>query len=312
MVASIKWKSKIILAKIEATYNVDPTPTGAANAMLMTDVTLTPMDGEDVPRNLELPYFGAQDEYPVGLRAVLEGNTELVGSGAAGTAPKWGPLARACSLAETISAGVSVTYNPIQESQESVAVHFYVGGTRHVFLGTRGDGDLMLNAQGIPVMRWKLTGIWSVPTEQTRPTPVFTGWQKPAIVTSVNTPTFSLGGTAFVMRNATLKIGSEIKPRFLVGRDSIDIVDRNSELAASVEAVPLTTFDPFSRAIGFTTTAVSIVHGTAAGYITTIAAPAGVVRRLTGYEVPDKVLEWPLRIGLKPSSGNDDFTITLT
>ena len=56
---ALKWKTKIILAKTEVTYGVDPTPTGAANAVLCTDVSLNPMDGQDISRALELPYRGA-------------------------------------------------------------------------------------------------------------------------------------------------------------------------------------------------------------------------------------------------------------
>jgi len=39
----IKWKSKILLAKVEASYGVDPTPTGT-NGILATQVVLTLMD----------------------------------------------------------------------------------------------------------------------------------------------------------------------------------------------------------------------------------------------------------------------------
>ena len=84
---TINWKSKIILAKIEANYGVDPTPTGAANAMLMTQVSFSPMEGEDVSRDLEFPYLAAQGKIPVGLRCRLRGRVELVGSGTAGVAP---------------------------------------------------------------------------------------------------------------------------------------------------------------------------------------------------------------------------------
>jgi hypothetical protein len=33
------WKTKILLAKSEVTYGTDPTPTGASNAILASDVT---------------------------------------------------------------------------------------------------------------------------------------------------------------------------------------------------------------------------------------------------------------------------------
>ena len=55
--APIYWRSKILLAKIESTYATDPTPSGAANGILATDIRLTPMDGNDASRELETPFF---------------------------------------------------------------------------------------------------------------------------------------------------------------------------------------------------------------------------------------------------------------
>lgn len=91
MADPINWKSKTLLIKPEgATYGVDPVPTGAANAILATDVQLQPMEGEDVSRNLELPWMAAQSTKNVALRAVLTFTVELAGSGTAGTPPAWG------------------------------------------------------------------------------------------------------------------------------------------------------------------------------------------------------------------------------
>ena len=56
------WRKKAILAKIETVYATDPTPTGAANAMVISDVEITPLDGEEVERNNVQPYFGNNDK----------------------------------------------------------------------------------------------------------------------------------------------------------------------------------------------------------------------------------------------------------
>ena len=100
MADPIKWKTKIILAKVEGTYGTDAEP-AAADAMLMTDVELRPMEGQDIARNSERPHLGAQETIPAGLYVTLTGSVELQGSGAAGTAPGWGILMRSCAAAET-------------------------------------------------------------------------------------------------------------------------------------------------------------------------------------------------------------------
>ena len=40
-----------ILAKTESVYGTDPTPTGVANAILVSDVTINPMEMKTVDRD---------------------------------------------------------------------------------------------------------------------------------------------------------------------------------------------------------------------------------------------------------------------
>ena len=103
MPAAIKFDSKILLAKIEVTYATDVVPTGAADAVLAKNIELRPMEGQDVSRELEQPYIGAQEELPVGLYSVLTYEVEAVGSGSTGVAPAWGPLMRSCGVAEVVT-----------------------------------------------------------------------------------------------------------------------------------------------------------------------------------------------------------------
>ncbi|ODR93525.1 hypothetical protein AUC70_11715 [Methyloceanibacter stevinii] len=311
MAEPIKWRKKVILAKMEGTYGTDPTPAGA-NAMLMTDVSLSPMEGEDVSRELERPYLGAQSQFKVGLRAVFNGSTELVGSGAAGTAPAWGVLARACGLAEVVTPDTSVVYSPVTDDHESVTLYVWIDETLHKIVGCRGTAQMSVNAQGVPVIRWSLTGLFANPTELAQAVPDFTAWQAPKVATTANTPVFTLGGQAFVMRSFELDLGNDVQPRLLIGREEIRIVDRAEQITATVEALPLTTFDPFALAVAQTPQALALTHGTVAGRIVALAAPACELARLTGYENQQDTLEWPLRLTPLPVDGNDQFTLTLT
>ncbi len=312
MPEAIKWRSKVLLAKIESSYGTDPSPTGGANAILATNVTLSPMEGEDVSRDLEFPYLGAQGSIPAGLRYVLSFSTELVGSGSAGVAPAWGPLARGCGLAETIEADTSVAYTPISDAMESLTFHFWIGATKHVLKGARGTAEVQVNAQAIPRIRWTFTGLWAAPAEASPATPTLTGFKKPVVASKANTPLFTVNGVSLVLRNFTLNLGCDVQPRLLIGREEIKIVDRAEEITAQVEAVPLSTLDPFALAQAQTQIAVALTHGTAAGYIAAISAPTCQVKRPAGYENSQDVLEWPLRLTPLPSSGNDQFSITLT
>ncbi len=308
----IKWRSKIILAEIESAYGTDPSPTGSANAVLATDVQITPMEGNDVSRDLETPWLGAQATIPTELHAKLSFKVELAPSGTAGSAPAWGVLLRGCAVAETIVASTSVTYNPITDSHESLTFHLWIGSTRYVLLGARGNCMISVDAQGIPYLEFEFTGLFSQPSEQARPTPDTSAWQKPLVATTANTPTFTMAGTSFVMRRARLDLGNQVENRFLVGSESVLITDKSESFETTVEAVALTTFNPFSLAAAQSSVAVSLVHGTAAGAISTLSLPAAQMQRPQGLENAQDIKEWPLRLVPLPTSGNDQWTLTLT
>lgn len=308
----IKWKSKILLAKIETSYGTDSAPTGSANAVLATNVTLRPMEGQDVSRELELPWLAAQATIPAGLHTKLSFRVELVPSGAVGNAPAWGPLLRACAVAQTVNSGTSVVYNPVTDGHESATIHFYVGATRFVLKGTRGTAVIRIDAQGIPYLEFEFTGLFSLPTEQSRPTPTLSAFLKPLLATTTNTPTFTIDSVSLVMRNFSLDLGNDVQPRFLIGADNVLIVDKGESVTTQVEAVPLSTWDPFTKASTQATVAISLVHGTAAGKIATLAVAAAQVQRPAGFEANQNIAEWPLRLVPLATSGNDQWTLTLT
>lgn len=316
----IKWKSKIILVKPEVTYGVDPTPTGAANAMLMTDVQLQPMEGEDVARNLELPYLGGQEQVSTGLRVVLTGSFELVGSGSTGVPPGWAALMRACGVAQVVTPDTvpgdgtgTVDYVPVSDAHESVALHFHIGPTRHIILGARGTAVFTIGAQGIPTGRVTITGLFVRPADQARPAVTLTGFQTPQVATKNNTPTFTIGAIPFILRTFTLDLGNDVQPRLLIGVERILIVDRTETITANVEAVPMATYNPYAVAEDLTRQAVVIQHGTVAGKRVRIEASQAQQRRLSGFEQNQNITEWPLAFSPLPTSaGNNQWKITLT
>ena len=212
----------------------DPTLTGAANAILAKNITINPMDGQDVSRDLIRSYLGNQASIPAGLTVVLTFDTEIAGSGVAGTVPPWGILARGAGCAEVIVDATSVTYSPVSDSMESLYLKFWLGNTLHALKGSGGTGKATLNAQGIPVISWTITGLFIPPAEVTRATPVLTAFQKPLLVTNANTPVFTVNGVALAMRNYAFDFGNKVEPRLLVGREDVQVTDR-------AEAIDVTT-----------------------------------------------------------------------
>ncbi len=306
------WKSKTILAKMETVYGTDPVPTGAANAILCSDVTWSPMEGSDVARNVERGYFAADPTVAAELRCVLTFTVELVGSGALGVAPGWGPLLRMCAAAETITAATKVEYTPITNNPESGHIYFDIDGTLTKMAGVRGTAVMALSANGLPRVTFTMTGLFSVPTETAKPTPVYTNFQAPEVGSSANTPTFTIGGTTFVLRDFQLDLANDVQARILIGQEQILIVNRNERLTATVEAVAVSTYNPVTIARAGTLQAIVLAHSNTAGRKVRIDVASALQQRLSAVQENQGIAEWPLGFVPLPTAGNDQWKITLT
>ncbi|MET3132861.1 hypothetical protein AAKU55_003142 [Oxalobacteraceae bacterium GrIS 1.11] len=97
-------RKRAILSKIETTYGVDSVPTGGADAILMSNLTVSPMETTLVQRQNIKSYMGNNPSVLAAIYAKVSFEVELAGSGAAGTPPPYNDLLRACGLSETILA----------------------------------------------------------------------------------------------------------------------------------------------------------------------------------------------------------------
>ena len=309
---SLYWKTKALLCKSEVTYGVDPVPTSGANGMLVRELIIRPMEGQDIPREVERNFFGNFQSFPAGLHVVMTFKVELIGHAARGTAPAWSPIAKACGLAEVVSAGTSVVYNPVSSGHSSATLYFYLGGTQQKILGGRGTAIIRADANTIPYLEVTMTGLWAAPTDVAGITPTVSSFQDPLPVTKTNTPTYTINGVACVMRNFSLDFGNQVAARMLVGEEVVPITDSRESIATQIKAMPMATLNPFALAQAQTAFAVNLVHGSGSGKIVTVNAPNCRLMRPDSYASQDDIWEWPLRIVPLPSSGNDQYTITLT
>ena len=134
---------RVVLAALETAYGVDSSPT-AADAILLSKLTLSPLEGESVQRDFIKPYFGSSGEIRVSNFAKLEFEVELAGSGTPGIAPPWGKLLQACGFDERListdvidvspSAGTSNTI--VLSAADSAIDNFYTGCTIELTAGT--------------------------------------------------------------------------------------------------------------------------------------------------------------------------------
>lgn len=299
-----------ILHKVETVYGQAPTPApAAADAIIGKNVTFTPIEAEEVSRELLLPYMGNQGVILAGKHAKLEFDIELAGAGAAGSAPKWGSLMKSCGFAETLQATTSATYSIVEASVSSGTIYFEVDGVRHILLGARGSFSLNFAPKAIPSIRFSFTGLLGTITDQALTTVTMTGWQTPLEASSANTQ-LSLFGAAAVAESLSIDLGNTVTPRFLIGSESVIISDRKSSGQAVVEANTLASGNWFQRALQRTRGALSMIHGTVAGNIVEITAPAVEVGKITQGQT-DGILNYTLPLSFVPVSGRDEISIVV-
>jgi hypothetical protein len=260
--------------------------------------------------------LGNSPQLIANTRVVVTFEIEYSGSGTAGTAPRYGRLLKACGFSETIVASTSVTYAPVSASFSSVTMYFSLDGVRHIVTGARGTFTINLNANQIPVLSFTMTGQYNAPTDTADPAVTFGAQASPQIFNDTNTTAFTLfASSAIPLQSCTLDVGNEVVYRELVNSSKeVSIVNRTGSGTLVTEMVTLATKDFFANAVAGTTGAFSIVHGTNAGNIITLATAAGGVS-LGGptYSEDTGVVMLNLPYTLVPtSSGNDEFTLAYT
>lgn len=295
-----------ILCKIEASYGVNSVP-AAINAVIGKTVTFTPIEGDEVSRDLLLPYMGNQGVILTGKHARLEFDVELAGSGAAGTPPQWGVLMRSCGCAETVVADTSVTYSIVEDNVESATIFFEIDGVRHIMLGSRGTMTLNIAPKAIPSFRFTMTGLLGTITDQALTAASAATLQAPVDASSANT-TMALHGWSAIAESLQINLGNTVVPRFLIGSESVIISDRQTTGTAVVEATSLATINWFQRAIDRTRGTLEVVHGTAAGNIVEITGPALEIGKVTQGQT-NNILNYSLPLSFCPVAGRDELVI---
>jgi hypothetical protein len=242
---------------------------------------------------------------------MVEFEVEVAGAGAAGTAPKYGPLLRGCAHAETVNASVSVVYAPVSESEESLTLYFHHDGHLHKVLGARGTMTLSITAKQIPKFMFRFLGLYVSPTATADATPTLTGFQTPLSVGKVNTPTFSLHAFSGKLQSFTLEQGATVVHRELVGEESVQITDRRSTGSILIEEPPIGTKNFYAAAAAETLAALEIVHGTTAGNIVEVDA-ANVQVLTPAKQEMDALTMLAMGLNFVPSgTGDDEYAITV-
>jgi len=311
-------RNTALLAKIETTEGTDATPTGAANALLISNVTVNPLNAQNVDRDVVRPYFGGSEQLVGTAYVTIDFTVELAGSGTAGTAAPWGELLRACGFAETGAAAYKQYAPDTPSNQKSATLYYYDDGVLHKLLGAKGTVKIALGIGERPALAFSFTGKDGGVTAVANPSTTLTSWKQPIVVTDPNTgdvkfgSTYAAGvvtaGTSYTSQGLQLDLGNGVQYTPLLGGEYIDITSRTvtGTIALDLTAAQEVTFMGSVKAN--TTQSMSLEHGTAAGSIVGVYMAATQLinpsktdangRRLIGFDLRSV-----------PVAGNDDLII---
>jgi len=302
------WDKKAVVLKAEATYGTDATPTGADNWFEARNVQLTSYDVEAVERNIIENWLGHSGKVVASKWSKLSFEIALAGSGAAGTAPKWGSMLLGCGFAETVSAGVDVDYNLVSEAFDSLTAYLVIDGVLYKFVGCRGNIKGRLTAKGIPVLVVELTSLYTAPAAGNITGIVKTGWSYEEAVNSVNTGKVTLNAVDLAFSTFEWDLANQIARLDLPGpQREVMIRDRAPTASLTVLAPALATFNPYALADAGTTVALSNTHGSAAGKKVQTDAKVRVVN-ITEAEI-EGMAAYQLALDLMPDAGNDELAL---
>ena len=311
-------RNSAILAKIEVTEGVDSVPTGAANALLVSDMTINPLNAQNVDRDLVRNYFGASEQLVGTAYIELSFTVELAGSGTAGTAAPWGALLVACGFVESGTVTWKQYAPDTPALQKSATLYYHDDGVRHSLLGAKGTVKIGMGIGNRPTLQFSFLGIDGGVAAAANPATTLTAWRTPLVITNPNTGDVKFGGAhasgiitggvSYTSQGLELDTGNSVQYTPLLGGDFIDITARSvtGSLALDLTAAQEVTFMASVKAN--TLQAISLEHGTVAGAIVGVHLSAAQLlnpkkseangRRLIGYDLRSV-----------PVAGNDDIII---
>ena len=305
-------RRRVLLAKVEVTYNTDPTPTGAANAIQVEELTWLPEGLRMVERPAIRSSLGAlQHVYGESLLRVTV-SAEVKGSGVAGTAPELGALFLGCGMAETVVGGTSVTYDPASATQKSLTFYIYEEVTLIKITGARGTFELSGEVGGRLMAAFTFTGHFSGPTDVALASPTYDSTVPPILVNG----NFTIGAFGAIIQALSVDMGLTIEtPSDLNATDGygeVLVTDRDVNGSFNPEQTLVATKDFMAIFKAGTLEAIDTgVIGATAGNKFQITLPKTYYRNLSPAD-REGVLVYDLPFGAAENTGDDEVALAFT
>jgi hypothetical protein len=311
-------KNTLIAAAIQSAIGTAATPTGAANAVLVSDMSLTPLDSQNIDRNLVRGFFGGSEQLVGPASVKLSYTVELAGSGTAATAPAWGTLVQGCAVGEgLLTTPARCEYTPVSTGLKALTQYYYDDGVLHKLIDCMGDCTLMAKIGDRPQLKFDWIGLDGGVSAATD-TGTFTSWKKPVAVTKANVVDITLGatyatgaltgGTVYSSTGLEAKFGNQVAYTPLLSSETVDITDRESTGTIELDLTAAQEVALMAVVKANTTQSLAITIGTTAGNkIIFFAAAAQLLNPKKIEKNGKRMIGFDVRF--VPVNGNDEWRI---
>ena len=314
-------RNTVILAKVETTIGTDAVPTGAADACLVSAMTINPLSANNVSRDLVRGYFGGSEQLVATAFVSVDFTVELAGSAAAATAPQWGDLLIGCGMAESLLTTPNrVEYLPVSSALKTLTIYYYDDGVLHKLLGAMGTVKLSAKVGERPTLQFSFTGL-DGGISAANATATLSAWKTPPTMTKANVVDITLGctysagvlasGTVYASTGLELDLGNTVNYTPLLSSDRIDLSQREVTGSAMFDLTAAQEVSFMASVKANTTQGLGFTIGTAAGNKIIIHAPAvQLINPSKGEVNGTRLIGYDLRlVPTAAGSGNDELRI---
>lgn len=303
-------KNMVLLAKAQTAIDVEAVPTPALNSMLVRGMTPSIIDAEFVKRNNIRGYKGNFGSLAVGVHRMFEFEVELAGSGTAGLAPKWAALLMCCEMNETLVAVTSATYAFVGSGAPYLTLLTYLDDILIKMINCKGSASFEINPKGIPVIKFKMMGEYSTPTDATFPTGmVYTDFKKPLTVGKTNTPTCTFFGLSAAVQALSFDFANTLTWRDLIGFAGADSPDRAPTGNITFELPTIAAMNLGEIVRLGTEGEFQLIHGTLQGNIIEVKMSAVQIASKPTISNDNERAMVQVQFDILPTLGNDEIVI---
>jgi hypothetical protein len=306
-------KKSVLLAKAETVYGTDPTPTGAANAILVYEADVKETH-EAIERNVQWNFLGRPASLKGESYCEVSFKVDVVGSGSVALAPRIGAVLKACGLAETIQSGASVTYTPTSSPTNSVTLYLYKDGRLHTITGARGNVKLTYDSGKPLTAEFTMKGIYADPSVAANATCTYESTATNPPVCKSSAFTYN-SKTTLVTKTVELDFGNTVAKRqslnAATGVAGFEVTDRKPTVSVDPECQVETSYTFRTDMLNGALKQISVVATRAAGNIVTLTVPKFNITKVE-YADREGILVEKLEGEACVNTTDDDFTIVFS